>query len=75
MLSSLRFAKDGLTTPLCVVVSSTGFWPVEGRMGPVLFPARKNEDPGKNIHLKPPTEVHHDWIPMARRLHRRYAGK
>jgi len=47
MLSSLKFAKDGLTTPLCVVVSSTGFWPVEGRMGPVLFPARKNEDPGK----------------------------
>jgi sugar lactone lactonase YvrE len=38
---------DGLTTPLGVVVSSAGFWPVEGRMGPVLSPDRKNEDPGK----------------------------
>jgi len=40
-------AADGLATPLCVVVTPTGFWPVEGRMGPVLNPARKNEDPGK----------------------------
>lgn len=38
---------DNLATPLGVVVSSNGFWPVEGRMGPVLSPDRKNEDPGK----------------------------
>ncbi|MGC3991653.1 MAG: hypothetical protein QM796_18580 [Chthoniobacteraceae bacterium] len=38
---------DHLVTPLCVIVTSSGFWPVEGRMGPVLNPSRKNEDPGK----------------------------
>lgn len=38
---------EGLATPVGTLVSSSGFWPVEGRMGPVLNPARKNEDPGK----------------------------
>jgi hypothetical protein len=40
---------DGLTTPLGILVSPAGIWPVEGRMGPVLFPERKNEDPGKML--------------------------
>lgn len=38
---------EGLATPLGVVLSPAGFWPIEGRMGPVLNPSRKGEDPGK----------------------------
>lgn len=38
---------EGLATPLGVLVTTAGIWPVEGRMGPVLSPERKNEDPGR----------------------------
>jgi hypothetical protein len=38
---------ERLATPLGVLTTSTGVWTVEGRMGPVLFPDRKNEDPGR----------------------------
>ncbi|MBG0511625.1 hypothetical protein I3J13_22890 [Agrobacterium sp. MOPV5] len=38
---------EQLATPLGIVVTPTGFWTIEGRMGPVLFPDRKNEDPGR----------------------------
>jgi len=40
---------DCLATPVCVIVSANGYWPIEARMGPVLNPERKNEDPGKML--------------------------
>lgn len=38
---------DKLATPLGVLPAPMGYWTVEGRMGPVLNPARKSEDPGR----------------------------
>jgi sugar lactone lactonase YvrE len=43
----IETVADSLATPVGIMISSKGFWPVEGRMGPVLIPSRKNEDPGK----------------------------
>jgi hypothetical protein len=44
--ADIETVVEGLATPLGALPTATGFWTIEGHMGPVLIPARKNEDPG-----------------------------